>query len=132
MTTPGSGLPEDRSEELARQLNRECHCISIDADALRRELERDPENHDLYHSIIETRPYLFSASAVFVSRTDVERMAAVIRSIEEVVALPGYRETVLGWAPAIARSKKAAPAVVGETPVRLLLKRGKPNRCSRC
>ena len=103
MTTPGSGLPEDRSEELARQLNRECHCISIDADALRRELERDPENHDLYHSIIETRPYLFSASAVFVSRTDVERMAAVIRSIEEVVALPGYRETVLGWAPAIAR-----------------------------
>ena len=102
MTAPGSGSPDERSEELARVLNRECHCISIDPDALRRELEQDPENSDLYRSIIESRPYLFSASAVFVSRPDVERMAAIIGAVESVVALPAYRETVLGWAPSIA------------------------------
>ncbi len=98
-----SGSPGDQSEELARVLNRDCHCLSIDADALQRELEQDPQNSDLYHSIIESRPYLFSASAVFVSRPDVERMASVIRAVESVVALPGYRETVLAWGPAIAR-----------------------------
>lgn len=103
MIATGSGSPDDNSEELARILNRDCHCISIDADALRRELEQDAENRDLYHSIIESRPYLFSASAVFISRLDVERMAAIIRAVESVVALPSYRETVLGWAPAIAR-----------------------------
>ncbi|MHB8549634.1 MAG: hypothetical protein ACYDB8_01505, partial [Acidiferrobacterales bacterium] len=103
MIAPGSGSPDDNSEELARILNRDCHCISIDADALRRELERDAENRDLYRSIIESRPYLFSASAVFISRPDVERMAAIIRAVESVVALSGYREAVLRWAPAIAR-----------------------------
>jgi len=95
--------PEDISQELARILNRDCHCISIDADILRHELERDIENRDLYRSIIETRPHLFSASAVFVSRADVERMAAVIRAVESVIALPAYSEMVLSCAPAIAR-----------------------------
>ncbi len=103
MIAPGSGSLDDNGEELARILNRDCHCISIDADALRRELERDTENRDLHRSIIESRPYLFSASAVFISRPDVERMAAIIRAVESVVALTGYRETVLRWAPTIAR-----------------------------
>ncbi len=111
MIPAGSGVPGDNSEELARVLNRDCHCISIDSDALRRELERDAENRDLYRSIIESRPHLFSASAVFISRPDVERMAAIIRAVESVVALPGYRETVLGWAPAIARVDHGPRAV---------------------
>ncbi len=103
MKPVNSLAPEDISEELARVLNRDCHCISVDADALQRELEQDIESRNLYRSILETRPHLFSASAVFVSRADVERMAAIIHAVETVVALPAYSETVLSWGPAIAQ-----------------------------
>ena len=103
MIRADSAASTDTTEELARTLNRDCHCISIDAEILRRELERDMENRGLYSSVIETRPHLFSASAVFVSRAEVERMAALIHAVESVVALPEYRSTVLSWAPAIAR-----------------------------
>ena len=86
----------------AELLNRDCGCTSLDAEALRHELE-SREIPGLYRSIIETRPHLFSATPVFVSSDDLARMADVIRAVETVVALPAYQQKVLQWAPAIAR-----------------------------
>jgi hypothetical protein len=84
-------------------LNRDCFCVSLDADALRRAIESDPYAKGLYRLIADRCPHLFAALPVFVSRRHVDGMAEVIRAVEEVAALPAYREEVLEWAPGIAR-----------------------------
>src|SRR3990167_242784 len=90
-------------EDLATALNRDCLCVTVNRDALRRELDADDANADLYDEILATRSNLFSATAVFVTRTQAERMREIIRAVEAVVALPVYREDVLAEAPEIAR-----------------------------
>ena len=60
-------------------------------------------------ALIEERcPHLFAALPVFVSRRHVDEMAAIIEAVEEVVALPGYREAALAQAPVIARHDPGA------------------------
>ena len=83
-------------------LNSNCFCISLDADALRRELEMDAETRNLYPLILEKCPHLFAAMPVFVSRHHLDRMAAIVRAAQTVIALPAFREIVLEWAPKIA------------------------------
>ncbi|MDP3608086.1 MAG: hypothetical protein Q8R74_03330 [Methylophilus sp.] len=83
-------------------LNNNCFCISLDSDALKRELEMDPETHDLYPLILEKCPHLFAAMPVFVSRHHLDRMAAIVSAAQTVIALPAFREVVLEWAPKIA------------------------------
>lgn len=92
-------------------LNADCFCVSLDAQALRRAIESDPAASGLSELIARRCPHLFAALPVFVSRTHVDEMAQVIRAVEEVVALPDYREAVLGWAPAIARHEPGAAGV---------------------
>lgn len=91
------------SEDMATALNRDCLCVTINRHTLRHELDADGGNADLYDEILATRPNLFSATAVFVTPQQVERMRAIIRAVEIVVALPAYREAVLAEAPEIAR-----------------------------
>lgn len=90
-------------DELTTALNRDCLCVTVDHGTLRRDMNADGANVDLYREILATRPNLFSATAVFVTRTQVERMREIIRAVETVVALPAYREAVLTEAPEIAR-----------------------------
>ena len=91
------------SEDLATALNRDCLCVTVNHDTLRHDLDADGANADLYDEILATRPNLFSATAVFVTPQQVERMREIIRAVETVVALPAYREAVLAEAPEIAR-----------------------------
>jgi hypothetical protein len=91
------------SEDLATALNRDCLCVTVNRDTLRRELNADGADADLYDEMLATRPNLFSATAVFVTPQQVERMREIIRAVETVVALPAYREEVLAEAPEIAR-----------------------------
>ncbi|MGA9033413.1 MAG: hypothetical protein WB402_12925 [Sulfuricaulis sp.] len=91
------------SEDLATALNRDCLCVTVNRDTLRCDLDADGANADLYDKILATRPNLFSATAVFVTPQQVERMHEIIRAVETVVALPAYREAVLAEAPEIAR-----------------------------
>jgi hypothetical protein len=86
------------SKDLATALNRDCLCVTVNRDALRHELDAD-----LYDEMLATRPNLFSATAVFVTPQQVERMREIIRAVETVVALPAYREEVLAEAPEVAR-----------------------------
>jgi hypothetical protein len=90
-------------------LNRDCFCVSLDADALRRAIEADPAARGLHRLIEERCPHLFAALPVHVSRRHVDAMAGVIQAVESVIALPAYREAALGWAPAIARFDPGTP-----------------------
>ena len=84
-------------------LNRDCYCISVDQEALRRELESDPSMCDLYRTLPETHPHLFARLPAFVSAGHVHAMGQLVSAVEAVVRLPAYRDAVLRWAPEIAR-----------------------------
>jgi hypothetical protein len=57
--------PEGRGVET---LNSSCFCISLDAEALKREFETNSETRSVYPLILEKCPRLFAAMPVFVSR----------------------------------------------------------------
>lgn len=96
---------------LAETLNRDCQCISVDAQVLQQELTASIADAGFYQAISVDRPHLFSSSAVFVSLQHTRRMADIIKAVEGVVRLPAYREHVLGWAPAIAAFDPGTPGV---------------------
>lgn len=84
-------------------LNQACFCISLDPAALERALEAELGRPGLAALLHERCPYVFAAQPVFVAPTQVQRIVEVVRAIEDVVALPAYREAVLADAPDIAR-----------------------------
>ena len=92
----------------AVSLNADCLCQSVDHRKLKRALAECGLSPD---DLLATRPHLFSHTQVYVAEEQLAFMAALIRAIERVVALPGWRERVLANAPAIARYETAAASV---------------------
>ena len=90
-------------------LNNGCFCLTLDSDALAQALDAELAAVRLSDLVRERCPYLFAARPVFVSASQLDRMAEVIRAVEAVVALPAYREQVLGAAPDIVRLVRAGP-----------------------
>lgn len=84
-------------------MNRDCVCRTLNAARLRRQLEAEPGLAGLADEIAHTRPYLFSASSVFISRDHYRSMAALVAAVESVVALPAFQAMALTQAPPIAR-----------------------------
>ena len=76
-------------------LNGACDCRTLDPDRLRAQLESEESLAGLAAEITRTRPHMFSATAVFISQQQLERMAAIIAAVESVVRVPGYRAAVL-------------------------------------
>lgn len=91
------------SSDPIEQLNTDCFCVTVDAAALRRELDADAATSGLYDRLSETHAYLFAHAPIFVSRANVADMSRLVAAVDEVVALPVYREAALSRAPAIAR-----------------------------
>jgi len=87
----------------AESLNRGCVCRPLDPDRLCRELEAEPSLAGLSQDISRTRPHLFSATAVFISREQFNRSVSLIAAVESIVSLPGYRESALTKAPRAAQ-----------------------------
>ena len=87
----------------AESLNRGCVCRPLDPERLCRELEAEPSLVGLCEDIARTRPHLFSATAVFISSEEFNRIAAMVAAVESVVRLSGYRESALARAPRIAQ-----------------------------
>ena len=56
-----------------------------------------------FAALTASRPHLFSHAPVFLPKADRDAMHAIVRAIEAAARLPAYQDTVLGWAPAIAR-----------------------------
>ena len=84
------------------RLNAECFCIGLDEAALHAALDAElgPE---LTALVRERCPHLFSARPVFVAERHLRRIEALVRAVESVAALPGWRAAALADAPAIAR-----------------------------
>ena len=90
------------NDSLADRLNQKCYCITLDRKAL---------NTSLQNQLAETRNNpiganelnkLFSATPVFVPKTEIEAMERIVNAIESAARLPPYQERVLSWAPEIA------------------------------
>jgi hypothetical protein len=85
------------------QLNTDCFCVTVDVEALRRELDADAATRGLYDRLKHTHAYLFAHAPIFVSRANVATMERLVGAVHAVAALPGYRDAVLARAPEIAR-----------------------------
>ena len=70
----------------AEILNRECYCVSLDQDALRRELAAQLGAREASEPLLQSHPHLFASLPVFVSRRHVSRMAEIIAAVESVVS----------------------------------------------
>ena len=90
-------------------LNSACFCISLDARALARALDSELGQPGLSEMVRQRCPFLFAALPVFVATPQLHRMAQVMQAVESVVALPAFREQVLGAAPAIAGLSTRGP-----------------------
>ncbi|MDH3431994.1 MAG: hypothetical protein OEQ14_18485 [Gammaproteobacteria bacterium] len=96
---PGRRTRAEAAWQVGDMLNRYCHCINLDGNALQRSLERHLGGAGAYARLAETHPHLLATSPIFVSRDQVDQMTEIIESIESVVSLKAYQELVLGWAP---------------------------------
>ncbi|MBK9217760.1 MAG: hypothetical protein RJA63_1350 [Pseudomonadota bacterium] len=81
--------------DLASQLNLGCPCQFLDAERLCAELSREPALAELCPDLKHSRPYLFSASSVFVSTVQLNSMAAIVAAVETLSARPAWRAAVL-------------------------------------
>lgn len=101
----GSGTPAEVpfGTDLAKALNQDCHCLTLDRDALARALDAELGAPGLSALLRERCPFVFAAQPVFVAGAHLRRMGEVIRAVESVVALPAWHERVLAAAPETAR-----------------------------
>jgi hypothetical protein len=87
----------------AESLNAKCFCTTLNPDRLEAALDGEAGLAGFAHSLRETRPHLFSSTAVFVSGKVARTMAESVAAIESVIANPHYQAGVLARAPEIAR-----------------------------
>ncbi|MFZ4535902.1 hypothetical protein [Propionivibrio sp.] len=106
---PSVHLPAD-CRDAAAVLNRGCVCRSIDHDRLRHALEGG-EGGIAHSDLLATHPNLFSDSRIYVAEAHLLFMADLIGVIEQVVAMPAWRERVFSHAPDIARHAPGAAGV---------------------
>lgn len=91
--------PVFECEQKAEKLNKQCHCVSLDREAMKTELSKWQDHDNLSKVALDERQYLFSESAVFIAETHVRRQSEIIAAVEKVVALPAYQKRVLAYAP---------------------------------
>ena len=93
----------------AEALNESCFCVSIDPSELRAEIEKLLVERGVAASMAQTHPHLFASLPVYVPPVAIAEIAAVVEALDAVAALPGFREAVMAWAPAIARKDPGSP-----------------------
>lgn len=82
----------------AQALNSDCFCISLDRDALCREMKSVSGDPDFCDHYILARPHFFSGSPVFVPRSDLADMLKIAQAIEAAAKSVGYRTAALAHA----------------------------------
>lgn len=78
----------------AEKLNHDCFCSTLNREQLNKILKSD----DLAQDVLETHPQLFSNSTVFISRNQMTEIREIVHSIERIVQLKAFHETVLAAA----------------------------------
>ncbi len=84
------------------QLNQTCFCITLDKRDLAQALDTASGEPGLQDRIAASHPHLFSNVPVFLPATALQAMTDTVGAIEEVAAIPAFRDAVLGWAQEIA------------------------------
>lgn len=87
----------------AEALNRDCHCVSVDQDALKKSLLASLGRAGLAEPFTDVHSHLFSSSPVFLWPEHVRAMQSVISAVERVAQNSRYRDKVLGSAPPVTR-----------------------------
>jgi hypothetical protein len=93
-------------------LNQSCACVELDECELERQLAADLGSVDLIRGLLDERPHLFAELPIFVAPAERAQMSEVVAAVERVAALPAFEDSVLGWAPAIARRRVAQRGVL--------------------
>lgn len=102
MNVKDPGLAE-ASHSATERFNRNCFCITLDRAALGAALDHEAADTGFYEAFIKSRSHLFSNVPVFLSMSAIAEMGGIVDAIEATTKLPGYRDTVLAWAPEIAQ-----------------------------
>lgn len=102
-----TGCADSHSGQAIELLNNQCFCISLQDGALKQALKEQLAAPEVFTLLEERCPHLFSARPVFISASQTERMAQVVRAIEAVVALPSYRAEILANSAEITRHDPA-------------------------
>ena len=90
------------NNNLANQLNQECYCRTLDRKALNSSLQNqlsDTTDNPIGANELNK---LFSATPVFVPKTEIMTMTRIVEAIESATRLQSYQQQVLSWAPKIA------------------------------
>ncbi|NDY93777.1 hypothetical protein [Ideonella livida] len=96
--------PDDAgSVDLATALNQACHCRTLDAQRLARELEADPALAGLGERLAVSHPHLFADTVVFIGPAMQAQVHQAVAALHRVMALPGFVEQALAAAPALAQ-----------------------------
>ncbi len=90
------------NDNLADQLNQACYCHTLDRKVLNTSIQK--QLSDIRDNPIRANELnqLFSATPVFVPKTEIEIMVRIVEAIESAARLPSYQQQVLSWAPKIA------------------------------
>lgn len=94
------------------QLNADCACISLDRQALSRELDATVGETGFAQRLDTSHPSLLSNLPVYLRSDDAQVMAALIATIEKIAQISPYQSAALAVAPALALHRTAAPSVL--------------------
>ncbi|WP_229518548.1 hypothetical protein [Massilia sp. PAMC28688] len=103
---PPCAAPAAPDVTAEQRMNSQCFCVSLDQDELRLALASELHSPSLLALLEERCPSLFSSMPVFISAAHRARMESIVSAIESVVAMPAYRELVLGQSAPIARHRQ--------------------------
>ncbi len=94
------------------KLNADCACISLDRQALIKELDATVGEAGFGQRLSASHPSLLSNLPVYLRSDDAKDMAGLISTIENVAKLAAYQDAALDGAPAIARHRPRAIGVL--------------------
>lgn len=96
---------------IARGLNKDCACSTLDNSLLEKEFSRHPEMKAFYQDLQLTRPHLFSNTSVFLSQKDFENLGHFSHLLEKTIQHPNFQAEVLKHAPPIAQKESGLRGV---------------------
>jgi hypothetical protein len=99
--SPAEPSPNTHSVDAADRLNHACFCITLDRQALMRQLDVEIGTPGFAAALAGSHPSLFSNVPVFVSKETVKAMESVVAAVEAAAQLPGFQSATSAWAPAI-------------------------------
>ena len=102
---------EENMEERTAQLNTQCQCISVDETKLNTEVHRLIHDLGLADQVAEKVGAMLSKNGVFISATSTDQMKQLVKALFTVCAMPKFQETVLHYAPTIARHQQRTSGV---------------------